>query len=110
MFLPMSCTSPLTVAITIVPFFSCTSSGFFSASMNGIRKATDFFITRADLTTCGRNILPAPTLPPPPQAPPPRAGPVPAAVPPLRQRALASPDRPAPAGGDLGPQLLGVRL
>ena len=28
--------------------------------MNGVRYATAFFITRADLTTCGKNILPAP--------------------------------------------------
>ena len=28
--------------------------------MKGVRWATAFFITRADLTTCGRNILPAP--------------------------------------------------
>src|ERR1700722_19373354 len=32
----------------------------FSASMNGVRCATAFFITRADLTTWGRNIFPAP--------------------------------------------------
>ncbi len=32
----------------------------FSASMNGTRCATACFITRADFTTCGRNILPAP--------------------------------------------------
>src|SRR5207248_9688566 len=32
----------------------------FSASMNGIRYATAFFITRALFTTCGRNIFPEP--------------------------------------------------
>ena len=32
--------------------------------MNGIRYATAFFITRALLTTCGRNILPAPNRSP----------------------------------------------
>ena len=32
----------------------------FSASMKGIRWATACFMTRADFTTCGRNILPAP--------------------------------------------------
>ena len=36
----------------------------FSASMNGVRYATDFFITRADFTTCGKNILPAPNRSP----------------------------------------------
>jgi len=36
----------------------------FSASMNGVRWATAFFITRADLTTWGRNILPAPNRSP----------------------------------------------
>ena len=35
-----------------------------SASMNGSRCATACFITRADLTTCGRNILPAPNRSP----------------------------------------------
>ena len=32
--------------------------------MNGIRCATAFFMTRADFTTCGRNILPAPNRSP----------------------------------------------
>src|ERR1039458_7260680 len=65
MFLPMSCTSPLTVAIRILPAFLCTPPvAFFSASMNGSRYATAFFITRALLTTCGRNILPAPNKSP----------------------------------------------
>ena len=32
----------------------------FAASMNGITTATAFFITRADLITCGRNSFPAP--------------------------------------------------
>ena len=32
--------------------------------MNGSRWATAFFITRADFTTCGRNILPAPNRSP----------------------------------------------
>ena len=36
------------------------SSAAFSASINGVRCATAFFITRADFTTWGRNILPAP--------------------------------------------------
>ena len=48
MFLPMSCTSPLTVAMRIFPAFLCTPpAAFFSASMNGSRYATAFFITRA---------------------------------------------------------------
>ena len=32
--------------------------------MNGCRYATAFFITRADFTTCGKNILPAPNKSP----------------------------------------------
>ncbi len=52
MFLPMSCTSPLTVAITILPLERLTSPlRFFSSSMNGNSQATAFFITRADFTT-----------------------------------------------------------
>ena len=35
-----------------------------SCSMNGCRYATAFFIARALLTTCGRNILPAPNRSP----------------------------------------------
>ena len=69
MFLPMSCTSPLTVAITILPFgFAATpvrfSSASFSSSMKGIRCATACFMTRADFTTCGKNILPWPNKSP----------------------------------------------
>mmetsp|Transcript_10025 Transcript_10025/g.25467 ORF Transcript_10025/g.25467 Transcript_10025/m.25467 type:complete len:218 (-) Transcript_10025:200-853(-) len=74
MFLPMSCTSPLTVAITITPAFSASISAgslpaaraasSFSFSMNGMRWPTPLFITRADLITCGRNILPAPNRSP----------------------------------------------
>ncbi len=61
MFLPMSWTSPLTVAITIVPFgLPASPERAFSASMYGTRWPTACFITRADFTTCGRNILPAP--------------------------------------------------
>ena len=62
MFLPISCTSPLTVAMTIRPLVCAPSD--FSASMNGNRWATAFFITRADFTTCGRNIFPAPNRSP----------------------------------------------
>ncbi|MCY1358946.1 hypothetical protein D9M69_454960 [compost metagenome] len=62
MFLPMSCTSPFTVAIRILPLASGLSP--FSASMKGIRWATACFITRADFTTWGRNILPAPNRSP----------------------------------------------
>ncbi|MNF92042.1 hypothetical protein D3C84_746750 [compost metagenome] len=62
MFLPMSCTSPLTVAMRILPLASGLSP--FSASMKGIRWATACFITRADLTTWGRNILPEPNRSP----------------------------------------------
>ena len=64
MFLPMSCTSPLTVASTILPFDEAWSRPSFSCSMNGIRWATACFITRADFTTCGRNILPEPNRSP----------------------------------------------
>ena len=53
----MSWTSPLTVAMTMRPFVR-DAPGSRSASMNGTRWATAFFITRALLTTCGRNILP----------------------------------------------------
>ena len=65
----MSCTSPLTVAITILPLGLATipvrsSSAAFSASINGIKCATACFITRADFTTCGRNILPWPNKSP----------------------------------------------
>ncbi len=64
MFLPISCTSPLTVAInTRLDFsFSEAGGGFFnfSSSIYGSKYATAFFITRADFTTCGRNIFPSP--------------------------------------------------
>ena len=63
MFLPMSWTSPLTVAMMIVPLVSLPPTApdsAFSASIYGSRYATAFFITRADFTTWGRNILPAP--------------------------------------------------
>ena len=57
----MSCTSPLTVAITTLPRVAPgVPLATRSRSMNGSRYATAFFITRALLTTCGRNILPAP--------------------------------------------------
>jgi hypothetical protein len=54
MFLPMSCTSPFTVAIKNVP--ACELSVLvplsrFSSSMKGTRWPTDFFITRALLIT-----------------------------------------------------------
>ncbi len=64
MFLPMSCTSPLTVAVTTRPLLRFLAASSFSASMNGMRCATAFFITRADFTTCGRNILPSPNRSP----------------------------------------------
>mmetsp|Transcript_11791 Transcript_11791/g.37411 ORF Transcript_11791/g.37411 Transcript_11791/m.37411 type:complete len:239 (-) Transcript_11791:768-1484(-) len=66
MFLPMSCTSPLTVARTMQLFArwsrdgSAFSASSFSFSMYGIKCATASFMTRADLITCGKNILPAP--------------------------------------------------
>ena len=58
-FLPISWTSPFTVARTILPLVFIGTPPF-SSSINGTKYATAFFITRADLTTCGRNILPAP--------------------------------------------------
>mmetsp|Transcript_15025 Transcript_15025/g.26111 ORF Transcript_15025/g.26111 Transcript_15025/m.26111 type:complete len:233 (+) Transcript_15025:1816-2514(+) len=54
MFLPMSCTSPLTVAMTNTPALLLSPDvplRRFSSSMKGMRCATDFFITRADLIT-----------------------------------------------------------
>ena len=62
MFLPMSWTSPLTVAVTIVPARRPVPSR--CASRYGMSTATAFFITRALLTTCGRNIRPAPNRSP----------------------------------------------
>ncbi|SKV98577.1 Uncharacterised protein [Mycobacteroides abscessus subsp. abscessus] len=49
--------------MTMVPLVSLPAStpeSAFSASMNGSRYATAFFITRADFTTWGRNIFPEP--------------------------------------------------
>ena len=61
MFLPISCTSPFTVASNTLPFDLIS---VFSASINGFKCATACFITRADLTTCGKNISPAPNKSP----------------------------------------------
>lgn len=54
MFLPMSCTSPLTVAMMITPALSSpvAPDSRFSSSMKGTKCATARFITRADLITC----------------------------------------------------------
>ncbi len=60
MFLPMSWTSPFTVAITILPAERWSGLAALSSSMKGVSQATAFFMTRADFTTCGRNILPSP--------------------------------------------------
>ena len=62
MFLPMSWTSPLTVAMMILPLLERAPP--CSRSMKGTRCATARFMTRADFTTCGRNILPAPNRSP----------------------------------------------
>src|SRR5882762_5876411 len=62
-FLPMSCTSPLTVAMMMRPLERCAPASLL-CSMNGTRCATARFITRALLTTCGRNILPLPNRSP----------------------------------------------
>ena len=48
-FLPISWTSPFTVAITTLPL--PFAPGSLAASMKGSRCATAFFMTRADLTT-----------------------------------------------------------
>ena len=57
-FLPMSCTSPLTVAIRTLPALC----GVWAppCSMGGSGPPRRAFITRAVFTTCGRNILPSP--------------------------------------------------
>ena len=68
MFLPMSCTSPFAVARTMRParpekppgLDPAPSPAGASVSSQGVRYATARFITRADLTTWGRNIRPAP--------------------------------------------------
>ena len=57
MFLPMSWTSPLTVAIRIRGFALELSA--LSCSIYGRSTATASRITLADLTTCGRNIFPS---------------------------------------------------
>ena len=57
MFLPMSWTSPFTVAMRKVPRLDPAD---FSARSAGSSAATAAFMTRADFTTWGRNILPAP--------------------------------------------------
>ena len=64
MFLPMSCTSPLTVAITILPLLHVHPGGFLLALFFldvGDQVRHGAFMTRALFTTWGRNILPWPT-------------------------------------------------
>ena len=56
MFLPMSWTSPLTVAIMTTGLLPPVSP----ALIYGSSTATASFITLADFTTCGRNIFPLP--------------------------------------------------
>lgn len=46
--------------LTVLIFPWRASSSSFSFSINGIRWPTAFFITLADLITCGKNIFPAP--------------------------------------------------
>jgi len=60
----MSWTSPLTVAVRMRPWAGRAPAAAFSASMNGSRYATAFFITRALRTTWGRNIRPEPNRSP----------------------------------------------
>ncbi|COW52527.1 Uncharacterised protein [Mycobacterium tuberculosis] len=55
-FLPMSCTSPLTVASTMRPLPESSSE----RSMCGSRYATAAFITSADCSTNGSCIWPEP--------------------------------------------------
>ena len=57
MFLPMSCTSPLTVALIITGLSATSPSSSF---IYGSSTATASFMILADFTTCGRNILPSP--------------------------------------------------
>mmetsp|Transcript_7788 Transcript_7788/g.24434 ORF Transcript_7788/g.24434 Transcript_7788/m.24434 type:complete len:220 (-) Transcript_7788:2439-3098(-) len=66
MFFPISCTSPFTVAIKNVPALELEVSpaASFAACINGSKCPTDFFITLADLITCGKNIFPAPNKSP----------------------------------------------
>ena len=60
MFLPMSCTSPFTVArITFGEWFTSVSL-VCEADMKGARMSTACCIASALRTTCGRNIRPAP--------------------------------------------------
>ena len=54
MFFPMSCTSPFTVAMTMRPC-GFEPSLFLRFHERGIGYATDFFITRALFTTCGKH-------------------------------------------------------
>ena len=64
-FFPISWTSPFTVANKIVPFEIDLRLFFFLfSSIYGTKCATAFFMTLADFTTCGRNILPAPNKSP----------------------------------------------
>ena len=62
-FLPMSWTSPLTVAKRIFPALD-VSPCFLSFSIYGSKNETAFFITLADLTTWGKNIFPSPNRSP----------------------------------------------
>ena len=54
----------MTVAITILPLPAEVPPAARSLAISGSRMATAFFITRADFTTWGRNILPAPNSSP----------------------------------------------
>ena len=63
MFLPMSCTSPLTVArMTLGILLSLVASvlPLSEVFIYGSSNVTISLITFADFTTCGRNILPSP--------------------------------------------------
>ena len=65
MFLPMSWTSPLTVAMHDPAVPAVAAPGLAARPRGtGTRWATAFFMTRALLTTWGRNIRPAPNRSP----------------------------------------------
>jgi len=62
--LPMSCTSPLTVAMTTVPLLRPASSGRLARLDERDEVSHGFLHDARDFTTCGRNILPAPNRSP----------------------------------------------
>ena len=61
-FLPSSPPAPEGGVVVEAPFGGL--GAFFSSSIYGNKYATAFFITLADFTTCGKNILPSPNKSP----------------------------------------------